>query len=101
MRMRRFSLLCRLSPYYPLPASCRLGAARTLSATSLADNAAQKHCRECRMKTSTDRILTTHTGSLPRPKSLIDLILRREKGEAVDAAVFEQATAKAVDEVVA
>jgi 5-methyltetrahydropteroyltriglutamate--homocysteine methyltransferase len=53
------------------------------------------------MKTSTDRILTTHTGSLPRPKSLIDLILRREKGEAVDAAVFEQATAKAVDEVVA
>ena len=28
------------------------------------------------MKTSTDRILTTHTGSLPRPKPLIDLILR-------------------------
>ncbi|HEY1978467.1 MAG TPA: cobalamin-independent methionine synthase II family protein [Xanthobacteraceae bacterium] len=53
------------------------------------------------MKTSTDRILTTHTGSLPRPKPLIDLILRREKGEAIDAAVFEAATAKAVDEVVA
>ena len=33
------------------------------------------------MKTSTDRILTTHTGSLPRPKPLIDLILRREKDE--------------------
>ena len=31
------------------------------------------------MKTSTDRILTTHTGSLPRPKPLIDLILGREK----------------------
>src|SRR6202012_4354357 len=28
-------------------------------------------------------------------------ILRREKGEAIDAAVFEAATAKAVDEVVA
>jgi 5-methyltetrahydropteroyltriglutamate--homocysteine methyltransferase len=53
------------------------------------------------MKTSTDRILTTHTGSLLRPKPLIDLILRREKGEAIDAAVFEAATAKAVDEVVA
>jgi 5-methyltetrahydropteroyltriglutamate--homocysteine methyltransferase len=52
------------------------------------------------MKTSTDRILTTHTGSLPRPKSLIDLILRREQGEAVDADVFEAATAKAVGEVV-
>jgi len=53
------------------------------------------------MKTSTDRILTTHTGSLPRPKPLIDLILRREKGEALDAKMFEAETAKAVEEVVA
>jgi len=53
------------------------------------------------MRTSTDRILTTHTGSLPRPKPLIDLILGREKGDAVAAEVFEAATAKAVDEVVA
>ncbi len=53
------------------------------------------------MKTSTDRILTTHTGSLPRPKPLIDLILGREKGTAVAADAFEAATAKAVDEVVA
>ena len=53
------------------------------------------------MKTSTDRILTTHTGSLPRPKPLIDLILRREKGEAVDATAFEAECANAIDEVVA
>src|SRR5882757_7006968 len=53
------------------------------------------------MKTSTDRILTTHTGSLPRPQSLMDIILRREKGETIEAAAFEAATAKAVDEVVA
>jgi len=53
------------------------------------------------MKTSTDRILTTHTGSLPRPKALIDLILGRETGTAVAADVFEAATAKAVDEIVA
>jgi 5-methyltetrahydropteroyltriglutamate--homocysteine methyltransferase len=53
------------------------------------------------MKTSTDRILTTHTGSLPRPKPLIDIILGREKQGSVDAAVFEAATAQAVDEVVA
>jgi 5-methyltetrahydropteroyltriglutamate--homocysteine methyltransferase len=53
------------------------------------------------MKTSTDRILTTHTGSLPRPQSLMDIILRREKGETIDAATFEAATAKAVDEIVA
>ena len=53
------------------------------------------------MKTSTDRILTTHTGSLPRPKPLIDIILGREKQGSVDAAVFEAATAQAVDQVVA
>ena len=53
------------------------------------------------MKTTTDRILTTHTGSLPRPKPLIDLILGREKGERIDAATFEAETAKAVDEIVA
>ena len=34
------------------------------------------------MKTSTDRILTTHTGSLPRPKPLVDLILGREQGRS-------------------
>ena len=52
------------------------------------------------MKTSKDRILTTHTGSLPRPKALTELILARETGGAVDAASFEAETAKAVDEVV-
>jgi 5-methyltetrahydropteroyltriglutamate--homocysteine methyltransferase len=53
------------------------------------------------MKTSTDRILTTHTGSLPRPRPLVDMILGREKQGSVDAAAFEAATAQAVDEVVA
>jgi 5-methyltetrahydropteroyltriglutamate--homocysteine methyltransferase len=52
------------------------------------------------MRVSTDRILTTHTGSLPRPAELIDLILRRERGEAIDGATFESATAAAVDAVV-
>src|SRR4051794_32084986 len=52
------------------------------------------------MKTSTDRILTTHTGSLPRPKPLMDLILAREKGDAIDASTFKAATVNAVNEVV-
>src|SRR5712691_4723605 len=52
------------------------------------------------MKTSTDRILTTHTSSLPRPKPLVDLILGREQGQAVDVAAFEGAVATAVDEIV-
>jgi 5-methyltetrahydropteroyltriglutamate--homocysteine methyltransferase len=53
------------------------------------------------MKTSIDRILTTHTGSLPRPKPLIDVIIAREQGKPVDPAAFEAATAAAVDDVVA
>jgi 5-methyltetrahydropteroyltriglutamate--homocysteine methyltransferase len=53
------------------------------------------------MKASTDRILTTHTGSLPRPKPLIDLILQREKGVAAAPDTFEAATAAAVDGIVA
>jgi len=53
------------------------------------------------MKTSTDRILTTHTCSLPRPKPLIDLVLRREKGETIAVDAFEGEVVKAVDEIVA
>src|SRR3981081_171632 len=53
------------------------------------------------MKTSKDRILTTHTGSLPRPKQLVDLILEREQSHAVHAAALEAEIAKAVDEIVA
>ena len=52
------------------------------------------------MKTSKDRILTTHTGSLPRPKALTELILTRETGGAVNTASFEAEAAKAVDDVV-
>jgi 5-methyltetrahydropteroyltriglutamate--homocysteine methyltransferase len=53
------------------------------------------------MKTSTDRILTTHTGSLPRPQALIDMVIAREQGAEIDAAAFETETEKAVHDVVA
>ena len=53
------------------------------------------------MKTSIDRILTTHTGSLPRPKPLVELVLQREEGRSVDAGAFEAETACAVEDVVA
>ena len=53
------------------------------------------------MKTSKDQILTTHTGSLPRPKPLIDLVMNRERGEMIDAAAFAAETAKAIDDIVA
>jgi 5-methyltetrahydropteroyltriglutamate--homocysteine methyltransferase len=36
------------------------------------------------MKRSTDRILTTHVGSLPRPPELIALVRAKLRGEAID-----------------
>jgi 5-methyltetrahydropteroyltriglutamate--homocysteine methyltransferase len=53
------------------------------------------------MKTSTDRILTTHVGSLPRAPDLLALLEARERGEAIDQAAFEARLAAAVSEVVA
>ena len=42
------------------------------------------------MRRSEDRILTTHTGSLPRPSELTRLYVRRARGEAVDPAEIER-----------
>jgi len=52
------------------------------------------------MKRSTDRILTTHTGSLPRPADLIDMLRKADAGEPVDKAAFDARVRSAVDEVV-
>ena len=43
------------------------------------------------MKHSIDRILTTHTGSLPRPADLVHMYARRANGEMVDEAALEAA----------
>ena len=42
------------------------------------------------MRRSEERILTTHTGSLPRPPELTRLYVRRARGESVDAAEIEK-----------
>jgi 5-methyltetrahydropteroyltriglutamate--homocysteine methyltransferase len=52
------------------------------------------------MKRSTDRILTTHTGSLPRPQDLVTMLYARDKGELQDQAAFEKRVNDAVVEVV-
>ena len=52
------------------------------------------------MKTSRDRILTTHAGSIGRPRDLVDLLRRQESGEPVDAGLFERTALGAIDEVV-
>src|SRR5471030_2065230 len=52
------------------------------------------------MRRSTSRILTTHTGSLPRPRELTRLYASRARGEAVDAANIDRAGRDAVRAVV-
>jgi len=52
------------------------------------------------MKRSTERILTTHTGSLPRPQNLAQLMIAREQGKAVNAQELESSVRNAVAEVV-
>src|SRR5437588_3827707 len=48
------------------------------------------------MQTSQDRILTTHTGSLPRPPELRALLVKKDQGEAYDQAELERLTRAAV-----
>ena len=50
---------------------------------------------------STERILTTHVGSLPRPPELLAFLTAREAGQPVDEAAFAARLAAAVEEVVA
>src|SRR6266581_1329353 len=52
------------------------------------------------MKTSQDRILTTHVGSLPRPPELKELLVRKDQGEAYDKAALDRQTRQAVVDIV-
>ena len=52
------------------------------------------------MKTSTQRILTTHVGSLPRPPDLLALILAKEQGAPFDAELYASRVKSAIAEVV-
>ena len=52
------------------------------------------------MHRSTQRFLTTHTGSLPRPDDLVRAMYAREEGVPVDAQALERRVASAVAEVV-
>jgi 5-methyltetrahydropteroyltriglutamate--homocysteine methyltransferase len=53
------------------------------------------------MKRSTDRFLTTHTGSLPRPDDLIRMMFAKEEGVPVDRDELAARIKSAVAEVVA
>ena len=52
------------------------------------------------MRTSSDHILTSHAGSLPRPDELIEVYRARETGEVRDDRVIEEQLRAAVTEVV-
>ena len=53
------------------------------------------------MRASTERLLTTHVGSIPRPAALRDLLVRQDRGEAVDEAALARESEAAVRMVVA
>jgi 5-methyltetrahydropteroyltriglutamate--homocysteine methyltransferase len=52
------------------------------------------------MKTSQDRILTTHVGSLPRTEAVVALLEARENRSAFDAGAFDRAMQQAVTDIV-
>ncbi|HET9863898.1 MAG TPA: cobalamin-independent methionine synthase II family protein [Steroidobacteraceae bacterium] len=52
------------------------------------------------MRTSTERILTTHVGSLPRSQAVTDVLFGREHGTIADPAAAAQVIADAVVDVV-
>jgi 5-methyltetrahydropteroyltriglutamate--homocysteine methyltransferase len=53
------------------------------------------------MKLCTDRILTTHAGSLPRSNEVLGLLVEKENGELSDMAAFDRCLGRAVAAVVA
>ena len=52
------------------------------------------------MKTSQDRILTTHVGSLPRPPELKELLVRKDQGQTYDKDALARLTRQAVFDIV-
>src|SRR5262245_27078483 len=52
------------------------------------------------MKRSTERFLTTHTGSLPRPPDLVRMMFAREEGVPVDRAALAARIRAGVEEIV-
>jgi 5-methyltetrahydropteroyltriglutamate--homocysteine methyltransferase len=52
------------------------------------------------MKRSDTRILTTHTGSLPRPPDLVEALNAKELGKGYDEAALDRRVRRAISEVV-
>jgi 5-methyltetrahydropteroyltriglutamate--homocysteine methyltransferase len=66
----------------------------------LAQDAASNINRRDALKRSSDRIITTHVGSLPRPPGLFALMKSKNEGKAVDAVLLHAEVKSAVTDVV-
>jgi 5-methyltetrahydropteroyltriglutamate--homocysteine methyltransferase len=65
-----------------------------------ATKAAIEETSENPMKRSSDRILTTHVGSLPRPADLLEAMQAKEQGKPVDEKAHTARVRRAVAEIV-
>ncbi len=52
------------------------------------------------MKVSTNRILTTSVGSMPRPQEVVDMLFAEDRGEAYDSAEYDAVMTRNVIDVV-
>jgi 5-methyltetrahydropteroyltriglutamate--homocysteine methyltransferase len=52
------------------------------------------------VKRSTERILTTHVGSLPRPKEVADLLFAQDRGDSYDPADFDATIRRGVADAI-
>jgi 5-methyltetrahydropteroyltriglutamate--homocysteine methyltransferase len=52
------------------------------------------------MKRSTERILTTHVGSLSRPDALVPLLTAKDRGQPYDHEAYTTLVREAVNDVV-
>jgi len=52
------------------------------------------------MQRSTDRILTTHVGSMPRPQDVVDMLFAQDRDELEDLFAFDETMGRAVLEIV-
>src|SRR5258708_4538068 len=83
----------------PHPAACRRCEGAPPGRRALRNR--QGHsAADCIMKRSTERFLTTHAGSLPRPEDLVRMMYAKEEGVPVDHAALASRIRSAVEEVV-
>lgn len=53
------------------------------------------------MKLSSNRILTTHVGSMPRPQNVVDMLFAEDKDQLTDRAAYDDVMSHAVADIVA